>query len=139
MLFRSLGCNLSALFGFTPPTKDLSVTAALAISSVFLIYGGQFACRGFVGGLKKFTQPKPVLTSSNLMEVGIRPLSLCMRLFGNILATNMIMEMIKCLVPIILPAVLGIYFDLFDSIIQAVVFVFLSTLFLGEAIEEHEG
>ena len=128
--------NLIGILGLTPPTKDISVTAALAIMSMLLIYGAQFRYNGLLGGLKKFAEPMPLLLPINLMEVAIRPLALCMRLFGNILGAFIIMEMLKFLVPVILPAVFSIYFDLFDGLIQTVVFVFLTTLFTGEGIQE---
>ena len=128
--------NLIGVFGLTPPTKDISVTAALALMSMFLIYGAQFRYNGLAGGLKKFAEPLPLLIPINLMEVAIRPLALCMRLFGNILGAFIIMEMLKLLVPVVLPAVFSLYFDLFDGLIQTVVFVFLTTLFTGEGIKK---
>ena len=130
--------NIVGIFGLTPPTKDISVTAALAVMSMLLIYGAQFRYNGLLGGLKKFAEPMPLLIPINLMEVVIRPLALCMRLFGNVLGAFIIMEMIKLLVPAVVPAVLSIYFDLFDGLIQMVVFVFLTTLFTGEGIKEPE-
>ena len=75
--------NMAGLFGVTPPTKDLNVTAGLAIMSALLIYGSQFRFHGLRGGLKKFSEPVAVVTPLNIMEIGIRPLSLCMRLFGT--------------------------------------------------------
>ena len=128
--------NLIGIFGLTPPTKDISVTAALAVMSMLLIYGAQFRYNGPLGGLKKFAEPMPLLLPINLMEVVIRPLALCMRLFGNILGAYIIMEMPKFVAPVILPAVFSIYFDLFDGLIQTVVFVFLTTLFTGEGIKD---
>ena len=130
--------NIIGIFGLTPPTKDISVTAALAVMSMLLIYGAQFRYNGLLGGMKKFAEPMPLLVPINLMEVVIRPLALCMRLFGNVLGAFIIMEMIKLLVPAVVPAVLSIYFDLFDGLIQMVVFVFLTTLFTGEGIKEEE-
>ena len=130
--------NLIGIFGLTPPTKDISVTAALALMSMLLIYGSQFRYNGPLGGLKKFAEPIPLLLPINLMEVAIRPLALCMRLFGNILGAYIIMEMLKFVAPVILPAVFSIYFDLFDGLIQTVVFVFLTTLFTGEGIKDEE-
>ncbi|MEM5779719.1 MAG: F0F1 ATP synthase subunit A [Lawsonibacter sp.] len=127
--------NLAGIAGLAPPTRDLSVTAALALMSMLLIYGAQFRFHGLVGGLKKFAEPTPLLLPINLMEVAIRPLSLCMRLFGNILASYVIMEMIKALLPAVLPVPFSLYFDLFDGLIQALVFVFLTTIFVGESIE----
>ena len=130
--------NLIGIFGLVPPTKDISVTAALALMSMFLIYGAQFRYNGLAGGLKKFAEPMPLRIPINLMEVAIRPLALCMRLFGNILGAFIIMEMLKLLVPVVLPAVFSLYFDLFDGLIQTVVFVFLTTLFTGEGIKEED-
>ena len=130
--------NIIGIFGLTPPTKDLSITTALALMSLCLIYGAQFRYRGFVGGWKKFAEPMPLLIPINLMEVDIRPLALCMRLFGNVLGAFIIMEMIKYLVPIFLPAAFSLYFDLFDGLIQTVVFVFLTALFTGEGIKDED-
>ena len=130
--------NIIGIFGLTPPTKDISVTTALALMSMLLIYGAQFRYNGLLGGLKKFAAPMPLLLPINLMEVIIRPLALCMRLFGNVLGAFIIMEMLKFVAPVILPAVFSIYFDLFDGLIQMVVFVFLTTLFTGEGIKEEE-
>ena len=130
--------NIIGIFGLVPPTKDLNVTAALAVMSAFLIYGAQFRYHGFLGGMKKFAQPMALLLPINLMEILIRPLALCMRLFGNILGAFIIMELIKLLVPVVVPVPFSIYFDLFDGCIQAVVFVFLTALFTGESIQEEE-
>lgn len=127
--------NLSEFVGLTPPTKDLNVTAGLAIMSALLIYGSSFRVKGLKGGLRKFAEPSPIVAPLNILEIGIRPLSLCMRLFGNVFASFVIMELIKIVAPAIVPIPLSLYFDAFDGIIQAVVFVFLTTLFLGEAIE----
>lgn len=130
--------NIIGIFGLTSPTKDVSVTTALAIMSMVLIYGAQFRYNGLRGGLKRFAEPSPVVVLNNLMEVIIRPLALCMRLFGNVLGAYIIMEIIKYLVPAIVPAVFSIYFDLFDGLIQTIVFVFLTAMFTGEGIKEED-
>ena len=51
--------NIIGIFGLVPPTKDINVTAALAVMSAFLIYGAQFRYRGLRGGLKQFAKPMP--------------------------------------------------------------------------------
>ena len=68
-------------------------------------------------------------------QIFIKPLSLCMRLFGNVLGSFVIMELLKMVVPAIVPAVFSCYFDIFDGLIQAYVFVFLTGLFIKEATE----
>lgn len=127
--------NMVGLIGLTPPTKDLNVTAALAIMSCGLIYGSSFRIKGLKGGVHKFFEPIPLLFPINLMEIVIRPLSLCMRLFGNVLGAFIIMELIKTVIPAIVPMALSLYFDVFDGVIQAIVFVFLTALFTAETIE----
>ena len=61
---------------------------------------------------------------------------MCMRLFGNVLGAFVVMEILKLVVPIFLPAVFSVYFDIFDGLIQ--VFVFLTALYIGEAVETEE-
>ena len=76
-----------------------------------------------------------ILTPINILEIFIRPLSLCMRLFGNVLGAFVIMELVKLVVPVGVPAILSLYFDVFDGLIQAYVFVFLTSLYISEAVE----
>jgi F-type H+-transporting ATPase subunit a len=76
-----------------------------------------------------------IVAPINVLEIFIRPLSLCMRLFGNVLGSFVIIELIKLVVPVVAPAVASLYFDVFDGLIQAYVFVFLTSLFIRESIE----
>ncbi len=128
--------NLISIFGFKPPTKDLNVTAALAVMSILLIEIAGIRQRGVKGWLKGFAEPMIVVLPINILEIFIKPLSLCMRLFGNVLGSFVIMELIKAVIPAIVPAVFSCYFDIFDGLIQAYVFVFLTALFIKEATEE---
>jgi len=127
--------NLIGLFGIKPPTKDLNVTAGLAIMSILLIEGASIQKKGVKKFLKSFAEPVAIIAPINILEVFIRPLSLCMRLFGNVLGAFVVMELIKIMVPPILPVPFSLYFDIFDGLIQAYVFVFLTSLFIKEAIE----
>lgn len=127
--------NLVGLIGVTPPTKDLNVTAALAIMSIVLIEYSGIKEKGFKKWLKSFLEPMPILLPINILEIFIRPLSLCMRLFGNILGGFVVMELIKIVAPAIVPIPFSFYFDIFDGLIQAYVFVFLTSLFMKEKME----
>lgn len=127
--------NLIGLIGFKPPTKDMNVTVALAVMSIVLIEVAGVRQKGTKGWLKSFAEPMPIVLPINVLEVFIKPLSLCMRLFGNVLGSFVIMELLKMVVPAVLPAVFSCYFDIFDGLIQAYVFVFLTGLFIKEATE----
>ncbi len=128
-------CNMIGLFGFTPPTMDLNVTIALAVMSIVLVEAAGILAKGPKGWLKSFAEPMAVIAPMNVLELVIRPLSLCMRLFGNVLGATVIMELIKHVIPIVLPAALSLYFDIFDGAIQAYVFCFLTSLYIKEAVE----
>ena len=130
--------NIIGLLGFTPPTKDLNVTAGLAIMSIVLVEVAGIRAKGTKGWLKSFAKPVAIIAPLNVMELVIRPLSLCMRLFGNVLASYIIMELIDAVCPIVIPLAFSAYFDIFDGFIQAYVFVFLTSLFINEAIEDDD-
>ncbi|MBR6326628.1 MAG: F0F1 ATP synthase subunit A [Lachnospiraceae bacterium] len=134
LLFIGLG-NVIGLFGMKPPTKDLNVTAGLAIMSIVVVQIASIRRKKVKGWLKSFTQPMAVVTPINILELVIKPLSLCMRLFGNVVGAFVIMELLKTIVPILVPAVFSLYFDIFDGLLQAYVFVFLTSMYIREGIE----
>jgi F-type H+-transporting ATPase subunit a len=129
--------GLEPPFTIKPPTRDINLCAALALLSILLVFFGGLRARGLRGWLKNLLHPVPMMLPFNLLEYIIRPVSLCLRLFGNILGGYIIMLLVEQAlpVPLILPAALSLYFDFFDGLIQAVVFTFLTTLFVAEAVE----
>ena len=135
LLYLACSNTIAPLFGFKPPTKDLNVTAALAIMSMCLIEFSGIRKNGFGHWAKHFAQPIPIVAPIMILEIVIRPLSLCMRLFGNMLAGFVVMELLKAIVPLIIPIPISFYFDIFDGLLQAYVFVFLTSLFMNEEME----
>ena len=115
--------NIIGLFGFKSPTKDLRVTVALALMSIILIEAAGIYHKGVKRWLHGFVEPVT------------KPLSLCMRLFGNVLGAFVIMELLKMILPVGLPVVFSLYFDIFDGLLQAYVFVFLTSLYIDEITE----
>ena len=127
--------NVIGLFGMKPPTKDMNVTIALSVMSIVVVEYAGIHKKGVKGWIKGFAEPVAIVAPINVLELFIRPLSLCMRLFGNVLGAFVVMELIKLCIPVFVPAVFSCYFDIFDGLIQAYVFVFLTSLFIKEAIE----
>lgn len=113
----------------------LNCTIALALMSIILVEAAGIRAKGVKKWAKGFTQPVAIITPINILEIFIRPFSLCLRLFGNVLGAFVIMELIKAVVPMVVPLVFSFYFDIFDGLIQAYVFVFLTSLYIKEAIE----
>ena len=127
--------NMIGLLGFKSPTKDLNVTISLAVMSIILVEVAGIRKKGVKGWIKSFAEPIALVAPINIMEVAIKPLSLCMRLFGNVLGAFVIMKLIEYVLPVGLPVIFSAYFDLFDGLIQAYVFVFLTGLFIKESME----
>ena len=90
--------NMIGLLGFKSPTKDLNVTASLAVMSIVLVEAAGIRKKGVRLG-ESFAEPIPIIAPINVLELFIRPLSLCMRLFGNVLGAVVVMALIKYLLP----------------------------------------
>lgn len=127
--------NIFYVFGIKPPTKDLTVTAALAAMSIVLVQIAGIQTKGVKGWLHSFLEPMPAMLPMNILELFIKPVSLCMRLFGNVLGAFIIMCMIEGLVRVIIPVPFSLYFDFFDGLIQVYVFTFLTSMYIAEAVE----
>lgn len=127
--------NLIGIIGFKPPTKDINVTAALAIMSIVLVQISGWRKGGAKGYFKSYARPLPLMVPLNILELAIKPTSLCMRLFGNVLGSFVIMELLKQVLPVVVPVIFSLYFDVFDGLIQAYVFVFLTALYMCENME----
>jgi len=122
-------------FEIHPPTKDINVTASLAVITITLVIVCGLLARGIGGWLKSFLHPLPVMLPFNIMDYGTRLISLALRLFGNILGGFVLMSMIEGILPVALPVVASLYFDFFDGIVQAGIFVFLTSLYISEAVK----
>lgn len=132
--------NLLAVFNFIPgislypPTKDINTTIPLAVLTILIVLFSSIRFKGFKGTAKDLAKPMAIMIPFKIMEYATKPLSLCLRLFGNVVAAFLIMELVfMYLAPIAAP--FSAYFDFFDGILQAYVFVFLTCLYIGEAVE----
>ena len=99
--------------------------------SIVLVQVASIRNNGVGGWLKGFGK-----NPMNILELFTRPLSLAMRLFGNVLGAFVVMELIHIVIPVGAPAVVSLYFDIFDGLLQAYVFTFLTSLFISETAEE---
>ena len=124
-------------FAIVPPTKDLNVTIAMALMTVILVFLSGIKFKGIGGWLKSFIRPTPTMLPFHILDYGTRTISLSLRLFGNIFAGFVIIEMLyggSLFVKPIIPLA-SAFFDIFDGLLQAYIFVFLSSIYISEAIE----
>ncbi|MBR2408024.1 MAG: F0F1 ATP synthase subunit A [Lachnospiraceae bacterium] len=138
-----LVCNISGLFGLRPPTADYGVTLPLALITFVLIHYNGFKYEK-AGHVTKLFQPV-LLTPINIIGEVATPLSMSLRLFGNILSGTVMMGLIYGLVPKLIQAfiwpalgVLHVYFDVFSGAIQAYVFCMLTMVFIAQNFPEDE-
>nr|QCI04022.1 ATP synthase CF0 subunit IV [Antithamnionella ternifolia] len=117
------------------PTNDINTTVALSLlTSLAYFYAG--LSKNGIGYFSRYIEPTPVLLPINILEDFTKPLSLSFRLFGNILADELVVSVFTLLVPILIPLPVMIL-GLFASSIQALIFSTLSAAYIGEAMEGH--
>lgn len=124
-------------FSIDPPTKDLNITVTMALMTVGLVLLAGIRYKGIKGFLKGFLKPVPVMLPFHILDYGTRTASLSLRLFGNILAGYIIIEILYAGTIFVKPLfpLASMFFDLFDAGLQAYIFVFLSSVYISEAIE----
>lgn len=120
--------------GFAPPTNALSVTAALAMCTFFATHFYALKEHG-LKYFKHFVQPYPFLLPLNIIEEFVKPLSLSLRLFGNIFGEEMVAAVLFGLAPFLLPLPAQLLSVLF-GFVQAIVFTLLSAIYIGMATSE---
>ncbi len=138
ILFSNL---LSLIPGFLPPTANLKTNVALAVLVFVLTHVFGVAQHG-LKYFKHFMGPlwwlAPLMIPIEIVSHIARPVSLSMRLLGNITADHKVGAVFFALIPLLVPVpflVMGV----FVSVVQAVVFSLLSTIYISTAIahEEH--
>jgi F-type H+-transporting ATPase subunit a len=135
-------CNLLGLVpGFMSPTSKLNVTLGCALT-VFVYYHWQgIKAQGLLKYLKHFAGPIPLLAPLmfpiELISHFSRPLSLSVRLFGNIFAEELLIVVIASILPFLLPLPFMVV-AIFTGAIQAFVFVLLTCIYVSGAIAHEE-
>jgi F-type H+-transporting ATPase subunit a len=119
------------------PTNDINTTVALALLVSLAYFYAGFRKRG-LGYFAKYIEPTPILLPIAILEDFTKPLSLSFRLFGNILADELVVGVLVLLVPLFVPLPVMLL-GLFTSAIQALVFATLAAAYIGEAMEGHGG
>ena len=117
------------------PTNDINTTVALALMTSTAYFYAGLRKKGF-SYFEKYIKPTPVLLPINILEDFTKPLSLSFRLFGNILADELVVAVLISLVPLVIPVPL-ILLGLFTSAIQALIFATLAGAYIGESLHGH--
>ena len=133
--------NISGLFGFRPPTASISVTFAFSITTFVLVELYGLKSQGIKNHLKGYLDPIPLFLPMNIISDIAIPISLGLRLFGNILSGVVIMALVYTVLgwaALAISPVLHLYFDLFSGFIQTLVFCMLTLVFIAGKLPDEE-
>lgn len=143
--------NLMGLIGLQPPTGNMSVTITLTVLAIILIHGSDIKKNGLKGKLKAWCDPTPFLMPLNVIGDLATPVSLTLRLFGNILGGTIIIGLLYMLLETLLnlfvpfgalmyvaTPFLHMYFDIFTAFMQTYIFFTLVSFYLADAIGSNE-
>ena len=133
--------NTSSIYLLENPTGYLLITFALAMMSFVVIQATNMRCNGVKGYFKSFCDPNPIMLPMNIISEISLPISLCLRLYGNVISGAAISILIKGAfgwfsVPVM--PIINLLFDFAFSIIQVAVFVILSIIFTSMKIDDKE-
>ena len=128
------------LTGFAVPTACLSVTAGLGVAAFFTTHFIGAKERGLGPYLHSFASVKPailvvLMLPLNLIEQVIRPVSLALRLYGNLSGEETVTEQLYEIFPIAVPLIMQVLSLLF-CLLQAIVFTMLLSIYISEGLEE---
>lgn len=121
--------------GLAAPTSTISVTAGFAIVVFFCTHFFGIKEKG-LGYFKHFLQPVAFLLPLMIIEEFVRPLSLSLRLYGNIFGEEMVTAQLFSMVPLGVPLIMQLL-GLLMGLIQAFVFTLLTAVYLGGATADH--
>ncbi len=132
------------------PTADTNLTYAMAALVIVGVWTFGVRQKGLKGYLKHFLEPYPYLLPLNILEELVKPITLALRLFGNIFAGGIMLGLIAGLVSLapsnipvgpVLAIILNVVWKLFDTMflggLQAFIFALLTVLYFGMAGGDH--
>jgi len=133
--------NISAVFVLDNPTGYLVITGALGFLTFLVIQITGITSLGIKGYLKGFLDPFPIMLPMNIISEFSLPISLALRLFGNLTSGTCISILVKyALGWIALPIMpfMNAIFDIFFGVIQVAVFVILSMIFTSMKVKDED-
>jgi len=141
LFFYILISNLIGLIpGFIAATDNINTNVACSLT-VFVYYNYVgIKKNGIKNYLKEFMGPviwlAPLMFVIELISHVVRPVSLSVRLFGNMIGDHMVLQMFSSIIPLLLP-IPFLFLGLFVALIQAFVFTLLSIIYISLAMGTH--
>jgi len=118
------------------PTRDINTPLALALVVFFSVHYFGMRAKGVVGYFKDLASPIFILPLEIVGQLS-RTVSLTLRLFGNIISTELVVAVIFALVPLFVPLPL-VGFSMFTGLLQAYIFTALAAVYISAGLEASE-
>jgi len=135
-IFIAMANSFGVVPVFISPTRDLSTPVALALVVFFSVHYYGVREKGWKGYLADLANPIFLLPLEIISQIS-RTLSLTLRLFGNVISTELIVAVVFSLIPVIAPLPL-IGFSLFAGVLQAYIFTVLAGVYIESAVAADE-
>lgn len=132
-LFLTLG-NIFSIFPLmVSPTANINTPLAISLVIFFAVHFYGIKEKGFIGYFKDLASPIFIFPLEIVSQVS-RTLSLTLRLFGNVLSTDLVVIIVFSLIPFILPIPLAVL-GMLTGVLQAYIFTVLASLYIASAVE----
>jgi F-type H+-transporting ATPase subunit a len=133
-LFLIIANLLSLIPGLHSPTRDLSVTSALAVLVFFSVHWFGIKTQGLKNYLHHYLSPSPILLPFHIISELTRTLALAIRLFGNMMSLEMA-AMLVLLVAGFLAPIPVLMLHIIEALVQAYIFGMLALVYVAGAIQ----
>jgi F-type H+-transporting ATPase subunit a len=125
---------LSLVPGLESPTRDLSVTSALAVLVYFSVHWFGVRSQGWRAYLRHYLSPNPVLLPFHLLSEVTRTVALAIRLFGNIMSMDMIAMLLLLIAGLFVPIPI-LMLHIVEGLVQAYIFGTLALIYIASGIQ----
>jgi F-type H+-transporting ATPase subunit a len=133
-LYLAVANLLSLVPGFETPTRDLSVTSALAVLVYFSVHWFGIRSQGWRAYLKHYLSPNPILLPFHLLSEITRTVALAVRLFGNMMSMDMIALLLLLIAGLFVPVPI-LMLHIVEGLVQAYIFGTLALIYIASGIQ----
>ncbi|MCK9620437.1 MAG: F0F1 ATP synthase subunit A [Methylobacter sp.] len=136
-LFLIIANLIGLIPGLHSPTRDLSVTSALAILVFFSVHWFGIKTQGLKNYLRHYLSPSPILLPFHIISELTRTLALAVRLFGNIMSLEMAALLVLLVAGFLVPIPI-LMLHIIEALVQAYIFGMLALVYVAGAIQSQQ-
>jgi F-type H+-transporting ATPase subunit a len=136
-LFLVVANLLGLIPGFHTPTRDLSVTAALAMLVFFSVHWFGITSQGIGSYFRHYLKPSPLLLPFHIVSEITRTLALAVRLFGNMMSLELTALVVLALAGFLVPVPI-LLLHVIEALVQAYIFGMLALIYIAGGLQFRE-